>query len=42
MHEVVPSAVQLAVRKLLEYDLLTEQGKVYSVSDPLMRIWITR
>lgn len=36
------SAVQSAVRKLLEYDLLTEQSKTYFVSDPLMRIWITR
>lgn len=35
------SAVQSAVRKLLEFDLLTEQNKTYSVSDPLMRIWIT-
>ena len=36
------SAVQSAVRKLLEYDLLTEQNKTYTVSDPLLRIWITQ
>ena len=36
------SAVQSAVRKLQEYDLLTEQNKTYSVSDPLLRIWIAQ
>lgn len=34
------SAVQSAVRKLLDFDLITEQGKSYSVSDPLLRIWL--
>lgn len=36
------SAVQSAVRKLLDFDLITEQGKVYSVSDPLLRIWLEK
>ena len=36
------SAVQSATRRLLDYDLITEQGKVFSLSDPLLRIWITR
>ena len=34
------SAVQSAVKKLLDYDLITEQGKTYSVSDPMLRIWL--
>lgn len=41
-HLKSPSAVQAAVKRLLDYDLLTEQGKTYSVTDPLLRIWITR
>ena len=36
------SAVQSAVRKLLEFELITEQSKTYSVSDPLLRIWLER
>ena len=36
------SAVQSACRRLLETDLITEQHKTYSVTDPLLRIWITR
>lgn len=36
------SAVQSAARKLLEYDLITEQSKTYSISDPLLRIWLDR
>jgi len=34
------SAVQSAVRKLMEFDLITEQSKTFSVSDPLLRIWL--
>ena len=36
------SAVQSAVKRLLDLDLITEQHKTYSVSDPLLRIWIDR
>lgn len=36
------SAVQSAVKKLLDFDLITEQNKTYSISDPLLRIWIDR
>jgi hypothetical protein len=36
------SAVQSAAKRLLDLDLITEQHKSYSVSDPLMRIWINR
>ncbi len=34
------SAVQSAVRKLLEYELITENGHLYSIADPLLRIWL--
>ena len=36
------SAVQSAVKRLLDLDLITEQHKSFSVSDPLLRIWIDR
>lgn len=36
------SAVQSAVRKLIDLDLITEQHKSFSISDPLLRIWIER
>ena len=36
------SAVQSAAKRLLEIDMITKQGYVYSVSDPLMRIWLRR
>ena len=36
------SAVQSAVKRLLDLDLITEQHKSFSVSDPLLRIWINR
>ena len=36
------SAVQSAAKKLLEFDLITEQSKTYSISDPLLRIWLDR
>ena len=36
------SAVQSAVKRLLDLDIITEQHKSFSVSDPLLRIWINR
>ena len=36
------SAVQSATKRLLDLDLITEQHKSYSISDPLLRIWIVR
>jgi AAA+ ATPase superfamily predicted ATPase len=36
------SAVQSAVKRLLDMDLITEQHKSFSISDPLLRIWIDR
>ena len=36
------SAVQSAVKRLLDFDLITEQHKSFSISDPLLRIWIVR
>ena len=36
------SAVQSAVKRLLDFDLITEQHKSFSISDPLLRIWINR
>lgn len=37
-----PSATQSAAQKLLEDDLLTRNGKVYSLSDPLMSLWLDK
>lgn len=34
------SAVQSALKKLLEYDLVTEHEHKYSIADPLMRMWL--
>lgn len=36
------SAVQSAVKRLLDLDLITEQHKSFSISDPLLRIWINQ
>ena len=36
------SAVQSAVKRLLDFELITEQHKSFSISDPLLRIWINR
>ena len=36
------SAVQSAVKRLLGLELITEQHKSFSISDPLLRIWINR
>ena len=37
-----PSSSQSAALKLLEYDLITRKEKVYSISDPLMKLWLDR
>ena len=36
------SAVQSAVKRLLDFDLITEQHKSFSISDPLLRSWLVR
>ena len=36
------SAVQSAVKRLLDLELITEQHKSFSISDPLLRIWINQ
>ena len=35
-----PSATQSAVTKLLEDDVITKNEKIYSVTDPLLAIWL--
>ena len=37
-----PSSTQSAALKLLEYDLITRKEKIYSISDPLMSLWLDR
>lgn len=37
-----PSSTQSAALKLLEYDLITRKEKTYSLSDPLMNLWLAR
>lgn len=37
-----PSSTQSASLKLLEYDLITRKKKVYSLSDPLLSLWLSR
>lgn len=37
-----PSSTQSAAIKLLEYDLITRKEKIYSISDPLMNLWLYR
>lgn len=37
-----PSSTQSAALKLLEYDLITRNEKTYSISDPLMKLWLDR
>ena len=34
------SAVQSAVKRLLEYDIITQKGHQFSISDPLLAIWL--
>lgn len=37
-----PSSTQSAALKLLEYDMITRKEKVYSLSDPLMNLWLKK
>ena len=37
-----PSATQSAALKLLEYELITRREKVYSISDPLFNLWLSK
>lgn len=37
-----PSSSQSASLKLLEYDLITRKEKTYSLSDPLLSLWLDR
>ena len=37
-----PSSTQSAALKLLEYDLITRKEKTYSLSDPLLSLWLNR
>ena len=34
------SAVQSAAKRLLDYDIITQKGHEFSVSDPLLEIWL--
>lgn len=34
------SSVQSAAKKLLEYDIITQKGHEYTISDPLLSIWL--
>lgn len=36
-----PSSTQSAALKLLEYDLITRKEKTYSLSDPLLYLWLS-
>lgn len=37
-----PSSTQSAALKLLEYDLITRKEKTYSLSDPLLNLWLNK
>lgn len=37
-----PSSTQTASLKLLEYDLITRKEKIYSITDPLLSLWLSR
>lgn len=37
-----PSSSQSAALKLLEYDMITRNEKFYSISDPLLSLWLDR
>ena len=37
-----PSSTQSAAIKLLEYDLITRREKTYSLSDPLLNLWLDK
>jgi len=34
--------INIVSLKLLEYDMITRQEKVYSLSDPLLSLWLDR
>ena len=36
------SSVQSATKQLLEMDLITKAGREYTISDPLLKLWLTR
>lgn len=36
------SSVQSAAKQLLEMDLITKKGNEYSLSDPLLKLWLSR
>ncbi len=36
------SSVQSATKQLLEMDLITKVGREYTISDPLLKLWLTR
>ena len=36
------SSVQSATKQLLEMDLITKEGNEYTLSDPLLKLWLTR
>ncbi len=37
-----PSSSQSAALKLMEYDMITRKEKYYSISDPLMSLWLDK
>lgn len=37
-----PSSTQSAALKLLDYDLITRKEKTYSITDPLLSLWLSR
>ncbi|MBR1469065.1 MAG: ATP-binding protein [Prevotella sp.] len=37
-----PSSTQSAALRLLEYDLITQKERTFSISDPLMSLWLSR
>lgn len=37
-----PSSTQTASKKLLEYDFITRKEKIYSLTDPLLSLWLSR
>ncbi|MBR5640348.1 MAG: ATP-binding protein [Muribaculaceae bacterium] len=37
-----PSSTQTASIKLLEYDLITRKEKIYSITDPLLSLWLSK
>ena len=37
-----PSATQAAAKRLLDYDFITRKEKIYSISDPLLQLWLDK